>query len=155
MASDVKIVAAEYKDSDLVGQLVYDLLMELFAEQSHHFPMEEIKSAARELLKPGSGVWSFLAVDGDEIAGMINLNECAAIYAGGNFGEITEMYVKPSYRSRGIGEKLIAKAIAVAKKRSWKVIEVGAPDVPRYQKTLNFYLSNGFSNIGPRLEIYL
>ena len=155
MESDLRIVEAESKDSDLVGQMVHDLLMELFAEQSHHFPIEKIKKAASDLLKPGSLVWSFLAFDGHEIVGMINLNECSAIYAGGKFGEITEMYVRPKYRSKGVGEKLIEKATAFAKKRSWRVIEVGAPDVPRYQKAVDFYLRTGFSTVGPRLERYV
>ena len=97
MNFDLRIVEAKPTDSNLVGHLVYNLLMELFADQSHLFPMEKIKKAAGDLLKPGSGVWSFLAFDSNEIVGMINLNECSAIYAGGKFGEITEMYVKPKF----------------------------------------------------------
>ena len=155
MESDLKIVEAKLEDSDLVAQLVYDLLMELFVEQSHLFPIEKMKKAASDLLKPGLGVWSFLAVDGSEVVGMINLNECSAIYAGGKFGEITEMYVRPAYRSKGIGKKLIEKAMAFAKNRSWSVIEVGAPDVPRCQKTVAFYLKEGFHEVGPRLEVYV
>ncbi len=41
---------------------------------------------------------------------MINLNECSAIYAGGKFGEITEFYVKPEFRSQDIGASLISRA---------------------------------------------
>ena len=127
--------------------------MEFFSEQSHLFPIEKMKNAAAELLAPGSGVWSFLAMSDDEVVGMINLNECAAIYAGGKFGEITELYIKPKFRSKNIGVKLISKAKDFAREKAWKVLEVGAPDVPRCQRTVNFYLNNGFSEIGPRLEI--
>jgi GNAT superfamily N-acetyltransferase len=155
MKLDIKIVMAGPADSELVGELVHSLLMEFFAEQSHLFPIEKLKKAATELLTPGSGVWSFLAMNGNEVVGMINLNECAAIYAGGRFGEITELYVKPEFRSKKIGEQLIAKARNFARERGWRILEVGAPDVPRCQRTVNFYLNNGFSEIGPRLEIDL
>ena len=37
MESDLKIVEAKLEDSDLVAQLVYDLLMELFVEQKSSF----------------------------------------------------------------------------------------------------------------------
>lgn len=153
MKSEYNIVEASPADAELVGELVYSLLIEFFAEQSHLFPLEKMKNAAAELLTPGSAVWSFLAMNGDEVVGMINLNECAAIYAGGKFGEITELYVKPAFRCRNIGEQLIAQARDFAGERGWKVLEVGAPDVPRCQRTVNFYLHNGFSEIGPRLEI--
>jgi hypothetical protein len=36
MSIDVRIVEANPSDSDLVGQLVYDLLSELFADQVCH-----------------------------------------------------------------------------------------------------------------------
>jgi GNAT superfamily N-acetyltransferase len=153
MKSTIKIVMASPADSEIVGELVHSLLMELFSAQSHLFPIEKMKNAAAELLTPGSGVWSFLAMNGDEVVGMINLNECAAIYAGGKFGEISELYVKPDFRSQKIGAQLIAQARDFARDREWKILEVGAPDVPRCQRTVNFYLNNGFSEIGPRLEI--
>jgi len=149
----ITIVEATSKDSDLVGGLVYNLLFELFPDQVHLFPLEKMKKAAFQLLKPGSGVWSFLAKYEDEVVGLINLNQCTAIYAGGNFGEITEMYVKPEFRSKDIGEKLIERVKSFAREKSWELIEVGAPDVPRCQKTVDFYLGNGFTEVGPRLEL--
>jgi hypothetical protein len=35
--------------------------------------------------------------------------------------------------------------------RHWSMIEVGAPDVPRWQSTVDFYLRRGFVEVGPRL----
>jgi GNAT superfamily N-acetyltransferase len=152
---DLRIVEANPIYSDIVAQLVHDLLSELYADQCHLFLLEKMKAAAGKLLQSGSTVWSFLALVNNEVVGVINLNECSAIYAGGKFGEITEMYVKPDYRSKDIGEKLIEKAKNFARERSWEVIEVGAPDVPRCKKTVNFYLKNGFAEIGPRLELHV
>ena len=153
MNSNTRIIMAGPAESKVVGELVYSLLMELFAGQGHHYSLDKMQSTAEELLVPGSGVWSLLAINGDEVVGMINVNECAAIYAGGKFGEITELYIKPEFRSKQIGEKLITAASGFAEERGWGVLEVGAPDVPRCQRTVNFYLKNGFSEVGPRLEL--
>ncbi|MFT5114258.1 MAG: GNAT superfamily N-acetyltransferase [Parasphingorhabdus sp.] len=153
MNYEANVVMAKPTDSDIVGELVYALLFEFYADQSHLFSLDKMKKTAAELLGTESGVWSFLAMSGDEVVGMINLNECSAIYAGGKFGEITELYIKPEFRSQNIGEELISQAKRFAKERRWNVLEVGAPNVPRYQRTVNFYLKNGFSEIGPRLEL--
>ncbi len=31
------------------------------------------------------------------------------------------------------------------------MLEVGAPSVPKWQRTVDFYLRNGFEEVGPRL----
>lgn len=155
MESTFSIIEAKQSDAKLVADLVYDLLFELFPEQKELFPLAKLQITAAEMLQPSTGVWSFLAMLDEQVAGIINLNECAAIYAGGKFGEITEMYVKPEYRSSAIGDKLIQQAKLFAKEKNWKVLEVGAPDLPRCQRTVNFYQRAGFSEVGPRLEMML
>ena len=35
------------------------------------------------------------------------------------------------------------------------MIEVGAPDLPRWQRTVDFYKRYGFTEIGPRLAFDL
>ncbi len=152
MSEQIAITEATYKDSDLIAQLVYDLLIELFEDQAHSFELEKLQKAAVQLINEASSVWSFIAKYNDEIAGYININQCSAIYAGGHFGEITELYVVPKYRSKDIGAHLIQHAKDFSQEKGWKVIEVGAPDVPRCQRTVNFYLRNGFREVGPRLE---
>ncbi|MCR8924358.1 GNAT family N-acetyltransferase [Dasania sp. GY-MA-18] len=151
----IAIEEATAQESELIAGLVYDLLIELFEDEADLFPLDKMKKAANKLIHQDSMAWSFIAKIDGEIAGIINLNQCSAIYAGGNFGEITEMYVKPQFRSKAVGEKLILHAKDFSKEMGWDVIEVGAPDIPRYQRTVDFYLSNGFSNTGPRLTAYV
>ena len=79
-----------------------------------------------------------------EIVGVLTLNECSAIYACGNFGEISELYVDASHRSSGVGAKLIEAAKEFGILRGWSEIEVGAPHQPKWQRTVNFYMSQGF-----------
>jgi hypothetical protein len=52
-----------------------------------------------------------------------------------------------------VGELLISRAREFARGRAWEVLEVGAPDVPRCQRTVDLYLENGFSEVDLRLEM--
>ncbi|HEY8906099.1 MAG TPA: GNAT family N-acetyltransferase [Rhodoferax sp.] len=109
-------------------------------------------AAAVQLLGDATKVWAILAKVGDRPVGVIVLNECAAIYAGGVFGEISELYVLPEFGNLDIGAALLAAADKLAAEKKWSVLEVGAPSLPRWQSTVDFYLNNGFSVIGPRME---
>lgn len=99
--------------------------------------------------------WAFIAEHQGEAVGLITLNECCSIYAGGSFGEIPELYVAPQWRSRALGEQLIDHAKAFARSRGWKNIEVGAPDLERWSRSIAFYKRLGFVEVGPRLDLAL
>ena len=50
---------------------------------------------------------------------------------------------------------MLAAAAALARERGWPRLEVGAPDVPKWQRSLDFYLRCGFEEVGPRLRLLL
>lgn len=153
MPADYVIRMAAAAEADIVGGMVYDLESELFPELRDTLDRAGLIRTARKLLQAGSGVWAFIAgIKSGEPVGLLTLNECAAIYAGGLFGEVSELYVKPAHRSAGVGSQLMAQAVTFARARGWPVLEVGAPDVPRWRKTVDFYVREGFKEIGPRLE---
>lgn len=90
-----------------------------------------------------------------EAVGLLMLNDCAAIYAGGRFGEITELYVRPEMRSQGVAARLVAEAERIGRARGWHRIEVGAPEQPEWARTLAFYRREGFVEVGHRLKMPL
>jgi len=47
---------------------------------------------------------------------------------------------------------LLTEAEQLAKARSWTRFEVGAPDQPAWARTVQFYLREGFEEVGPRLR---
>ena len=152
----ITVRRATEEDCGMVAALVFDLLIELFPAYQDTLHLEKLQQASAELLADGQGVWALLASTGDgDAVGVLTLNECAAIYAHSRFGEISELYVKPEYRSANIGAKLIDAAADFGRARHWPSIEVGAPDVPRWQRTVDFYLRYGFTEVGPRLELNL
>ena len=153
MSNEIYVQQATPAEACVVGGLVCELLKELFPDHYGTLGRESVEESARKVIDQ-TRVWAFLAKTGDgHYAGVLTLNECAAIYAGGSFGEISELYVKSEYRSLGVGELLIAAASEFGRERGWSNIEVGAPDVPRWQRSVDFYLRNGFEEVGPRLDL--
>lgn len=135
--------------------MVFELISELSAPKPPGATAKEVLGTARELLN-GDNVWAFLAEsDAGQPAGVLTLNRCAAIYAGGHFGEITELYVRPAFRSQTVGRQLICAAIEFGKEQGWRRLEVCAPPMPQWERTLSFYQQNGFVALGPRLKLPL
>lgn len=146
---NINLRKADSKDARLVASFVVSLLKELAPEAD--ISATEIETTASTLLS-GNSVVGLLAFAGETPIGLLMLNECAAIYAGGTFGEITELFVTPECRSHGVASSLLEAAIETGKERQWKRLEVGAPGQPAWNRTLNFYLREDFAEIGPRLR---
>ena len=154
MHPEIAIRQASPEHAGRVGRLVYELLVELYPDLG--YSRDRCVETARKLLAGGEGVWSFLAMTEDRRdVGVVTLNECAAIYSGGRFGEISELYVVPEFRSKGVGAQLIEAAVSFGRERGWPDIEVGAPGVPAWQRTVDFYLRHGFYEVGPRLDLQI
>ena len=113
-----------------------------------------VQAFAEEVLA-SDRVVAVLAMMDDTPVGVLTLNECMAIYAGGRFGEISELYIRPPRRSEGIAGQLLRWAVAEGRARGWKRLEVGAPAQPQWQRTLAFYRANGFEEVGPRLRLMI
>jgi len=142
-------------DSPDVAALISRLLVELYPDLEASYRIEVLEPVTRELLR-SSNVFGLVAESpAGEIVGVMMLNQCEAVYAFGRFGEISELYVDDDYRSSGVGAALIRAGTELARARNWSMLEVGAPDVPRWQKTVDFYTRNGFLTVGPRLYLPL
>ena len=136
-------------DAEVVAQFVWRLLDEL-SDGAAPEQADVLAVAHRTLLL--ETVTGLLAYSGEVPVGLMMLNECAAIYAGGRFAEISELYVEPELRSHGVAASLVHDAIELGKARDWQRLEVGAPDQPAWKRTFDFYLGNGFAEVGPRLR---
>ena len=145
----IQINIATVSDTLVVSEFIYLLIDELAAGAG---PDRKTMEAATRQVLAMKGVTSIVATEGATPVGVIMLNECAAIYAGGLFGEISELYVSKEHRSKGIAAQLVDAAKAYAKEHGWKRLEVGAPPQPVWDRTLQFYLREGFAEVGPRLR---
>ncbi len=149
MSLPIEVKPLTETDGPSVSEFVY-LLIDEVAPGSEP-DRSDMALTADEIL-PLDTVSGFLATLDAKLLGVIVLNECAAIYAGGKFGEITELYVLPEYRSRGVAAKLVEAAEHYAINRGWKRLEVGTPGQPAWDRTLKFYMREGFEEVGTRLR---
>lgn len=96
-----------------------------------------------------NGLYNVIAAyDQDEIVGFGALCESYSLYAEGAFGIIQEFYVLPEYRSKDIGKELIQAIIRFSKTKKWKRLELCTPPIPEFNRTVEFYKSNGFEVTG-------
>ncbi|MEP5327115.1 MAG: GNAT family N-acetyltransferase [Paracoccaceae bacterium] len=149
MPSSIEITSLTKADAPTVAEFVY-LLIDEFAPGAG--PDRRAMTAIAQEVLPLESVSGFLAKIDSTPVGVMLINECAAIYAGGKFGEISELYVRPEYRSKGVAAPLLDAAGRHAEDSGWKRLEVGAPNQPAWERTLKFYLREGFEEVGPRLR---
>ena len=145
----MKLHVATSSDSDLVARFVAALLTELTGGQV--VDPVSLETTALRLLGRDE-VIGIIASEQGQPVGLVMLNQCAAIYAGGLFGEITELYVVPEMRSQGVAAGLVDEAFALGRARGWNRVEVGAPSQPAWKRTVDFYQGHGFAEVGPRLR---
>ena len=152
--STFTISQASLSESILVGEMVYEMENELWGEAAGNLDKNAFIESAKRLIDSNDNFWAFLAKnESNTPVGVITLSESCAIYAGGKFGEIMEMFIFPEYRSAGIGHELVVFAKKFAVEKNWKILEVGSPAQPRWARTYDFYVREGFKEIGPRLEL--
>jgi len=136
-----------------VASMVDELLSEIMQAigvQAFDVASEETVSRLQDFLDTGRYV-VFASFDAsDEPVGFIALYESCSLYAGGVFGTIPELYVRPEFRSLGVGQGLLKAAMHCGRSRGWKRLEVTTPPLPEFDRTLAFYEQEGFSVTGGR-----
>jgi len=151
---NIEIVEVTNEQSEDVAKLIEKFLIELEPSAEEDIRNTALNDITKELLTT-SKIWAFLAKKDNMNIGLITLHECAAIYAGGVFGEISELYVKPEFRSLKVGELLLSTAIEYGKSRGWKRLEVGSPPLNESPRTFKFYEKQGFQCTGARLRFLI
>ena len=138
--------------SPRVFNLVFKLLNEL-SEGSGDTPKLDPTKILADWQSSESRFTVFIAFsESMEALGIVTIAENFAIYAGGNYGIINELYVEPSVRSKQIGKMLIETAKAYAQAKGWRRLDVVAPLGDKWQRTVNFYVREGFVQTGPKLK---
>lgn len=137
------------------SHIIIQFLKELYQELGEE--SESIQFLTPDFVKQmlsANSTEVYLAYDHNkEAVGMITLTESQAFYAGGKYGAIDEMYIKPGYRSNNLGSQIIMELRQIAKRKGWKRLDVTAPAEERWQRTVDFYKKNGFEFTGPKLKL--
>lgn len=152
---NLRIEKLSLAEKEIVLDLVHKLLRELQGE-SDEFAGVDKEKMLRELRKNEARFNAFAAINArNEYVGILTLVETFAIYAGGNYGVIDEMYVAPEYRSQGVGKMLLDAAKEYARRKNWLRLDVTAPPEEEWRRTVKFYEREGFVFTGPKLRYKL
>jgi GNAT superfamily N-acetyltransferase len=162
----MKIEPAQDHEIPTVLALVEELLAELGEEGQEFAGIDRDKLAVDLQKNLGSGRFlALLARDASGTAiGVLTLSESFALYAGGEYGVIDEMYVHPEYRGQGVGRALVEAAAAIARNRGWFRLDVTGPESVRDPGSesngpgapvVRFYKKAGFEFTGAKLRLLI
>lgn len=155
MGCGFSIDKATPEQSELVANLVIKLLREIHHEIFSEKSEQDLIAITADLLK-NNKVIAFIAKNEQAKAvGIITLHESAAIYAGGSFGELSELFVEREYRSGTVGHGLLNSCVQYGREQGWKRLEVGLPDANQWTRTHEFLKSCGFVESGQKLKLVL
>lgn len=149
----MKIADGTPDDAPEVAVMVGELLAEIMQAtgvEAFRFDPDETVARLREALAQARCLLIVARHDDGAPIGFVTCYECFALYAEGGFGTIAEFYVRPRYRSSGVGQALAAQVKALAVTRGWRRIEVTTPPLPPFERTLAFYQREGFAITGGR-----
>lgn len=133
----------------MVGELLHEI-MSAIGIQAFNFDLDETTARLEDFIDQEK--YFVFVAKGDHASpvGFIALYESYALYAEGAFGTIPELFVRPEFRSKDIGRRLIEQAKSFGDSRAWKRLEVTTPPLPQFDKTLAFYEKEGFTITGGR-----
>lgn len=153
MIKNIHIEKAGVDDAPAIAAMVGELLNEIMSAtgmRAFNFNVEETTARLKGFVERGRYFVLIARDTGGAEAGFVALYECYALYAEGAFGTIPELYVRPGYRSQGIGRLLVEGAKAHGAEQGWTRIEVTTPQLPQFDRTLAFYEREGFAVSGGR-----
>ncbi|HEY9146012.1 MAG TPA: GNAT family N-acetyltransferase, partial [Thiobacillus sp.] len=122
-ADDIVIQRAHADDAPAVAVLAGELLAEIMdtiGVQAFNFNLQETTERLAGYLASETYFVFVARPDGGKPIGFVALSECHALYAEGAFGTIPELYVRPDYRTRKLGMRLVGEAKAFGAARGWK-----------------------------------
>lgn len=148
----VQFSYATAQDSAVVARLVEELTGEICARtNTQHFDidLEGTERRCQEFIEKGYYTAILGTYAGEAIA-LATIAQTYALYAGGKIGVIQEFYVVPEFRSRGVGEQLIAQVRAYCETNAWSCMELCTPPLPEFERALSFYQAHGLVPVGGR-----
>jgi GNAT superfamily N-acetyltransferase len=138
----------------LVTQIAH-LYAELFG--ASHVPSAQAMGDLQEQLHADAPAhWAFVGVDADSAPVVFaTLAESFAVFAGGRYGILNELWVRGDSRSTGIGAMMIEHLAEFGRQRGWRRMDVSAPQDPKWDRSVEFYLARGFQRTGRKLKLML
>lgn len=134
------IPAASGGEIPAVRELMREYAQSLGVDLAYQNFEEELRSLPGEYAPPRGTL--LLALRGDDPAGCVAIRPLAE-----NFCEMKRLYVRPAWRSTGLGKRLIAAALDDARRAGHKFVRLDT--LPTMTAARQLYASLGFRPIAP------
>lgn len=132
------IICSEKNEYDAAQSLISEYVDALDLDLSFQDIQNELENL-QNFYGPPTGM-IILAKDGEEFIGEICIRNMGEFMA-----EIRRMYVKPDYRGKGIGRKLLDRARQEAKGLGYRFLRLDT--IPEMESAIHLYISSGFYEI--------
>ena len=142
----MQIEVAQSHEFYAVLELVEELLIEL-VDQGQELPWidrDKLHADIRRNLESSDtrgrtgALVAILAKERNVAVGVLTLTQCFSLYAGGEYGVIDEIYVRPEWRGQDIERQLLDEAVAIAQRRGWVRLDVSGPEAERSERADRF-----------------
>lgn len=146
------IEIASSSDAPAIAHLERALLEEIMdATGQRHFEadFQGLMTLAKKFIEQEKSTF-IIAKSGETAVGFLAVYASHALYAGGSYGTISELFGRKEKKSQGIGKLLLSKTREHSEGQNWKFFEVTTPPLPKFGKTITFYKNNGFEVSGGR-----
>ena len=136
------MIRIEQATTEHIPQMA-ELLAVLFSEEVEFRPdrQKQIRRAADDRLRAERGN-IFVATEEDEVVGMVSLLFTVSTAQGAPACWLEDMVLRPEYRGKGIGTRLLDHAVAYAKSHGFTRITLLTDGVS--EKSIHFYERHGF-----------
>ena len=118
-------------------------------------PDDGVLACARRMLALRDSVFGLIAEAEGAPVGVLMVNERAALTAGDVYGKLTELYICPRWRGRGVAGALLDAAAALGRERGWTRLEIGRPTTLDRSKAEALFAAKGFRPADQRLRLPL
>lgn len=141
MSASAEIVVRDADGRDVAA--VVALLARQLTEHDIALAPDALERSVRTLLgDPRLGHVLVACADGGEVAGVAVLSFLFTLEHGGPAAWLDELYVADAYRGRGIGERLVAAALSVARERGCVALDLEVE--PGHDAATRLYERLGF-----------
>jgi len=151
----VRVHIAQPREIETIMALIEELLAEL-GEEGQEFASidhDKLRADIESNLESGRFLALLAEDESGTAVGVLTLSKSFALYAGGEYGTIDEMYVRPGHRGSGVGGQLVQAAVAIAREKGWYRLDVTGPADPQDERAVRFYERLGFEFTGPKLRL--
>ena len=132
------IIVKGKKEHDIARGLIQEYADSLDVSLEFENIDKELKHLSRFYRPPFNLI--IMAKTDDEFVGVACLRDLGHFVA-----EIKRMYVKPDYRGKGLGRKILGKLVEEAQKLDYRFLRLDA--VPDMESAIHLFRSNGFYEI--------